>query len=209
MTLSSDFSTQFYSPTRNVLGGTCHENKICNPHLHCKAAETLLSENMNALRTKSIKKCQHDFPKTWVSHGIPWHPKSHGSPPVARLWTAPWISSVPRLCQKKGEPCTQSISGDSRGDMEKAWKIQSQFFPPFFLDLYSLLADFPWFSSNLRCLARSSPSLFGLISLGVAHFGPQLLHPLPGQRPNSAQCRWSNSHVSGGSKGLNPSGRWW
>ena len=71
MTLSSDFSAQFYSPTRNVLGGTCHENKICNPHLHCKAAETLLSENMNALRTKSIKKCQHDFPKTWVSHGIP------------------------------------------------------------------------------------------------------------------------------------------
>jgi hypothetical protein len=144
--------------------------------------------------------------------GFPWHPMASQIP-----WFPTCCKAVDRsmnfFCSsavsEKGEPCTQSISGDSRGDMEKAWKIQSQFFPPFFLDLYSLLADFPWFSSKLRCLARSSPSLFGLISLGVAHFGPQLLHPLPGQRPNSAQCRWSNSHVSGGSKGLNPSGRWW
>ena len=130
----------------------------------------------------------------WLSHAILWHPMaSHGeAPPVARLWTAPWISSF--LLFLGWKKVSRAINFNSRGDMEKAWKIQSQCFSPFFLDLYSrLLAGFPWFSSKLRCLTRSSPSLFGLISLGVGHFGPQLLHPLPG-RPSSIP--WSHEFLA-------------
>lgn len=136
MTLSSDFSTQFYSPTRNVLGGTCHENKICNPHLHCKAAETLLSENMNALRTKSIKKCQHDFPKTWVSHGIPNPMVPHllqGCGPLHEFLL--FLGCV----RKKVSRALNQFQVTPGETWRKPAKSNLSVSPcPFFLDLYSL-----------------------------------------------------------------------
>ena len=121
-------------------------------------------------------------------YGIPWHPVVK---PHLLQGCGPLHEFLLFLGWKK---VSRAINFNSRGDMEKAWKIQSQCFSPFFLDLYSrLLAGFPWFSSKLRCLTRSSPSLFGLISLGVGHFGPQLLHPLPG-RPSSIP--WSHEFLA-------------
>lgn len=150
------------------------------------------------------KPLRHYSLKTWthcaqkVSKNANMIFLKHGFPMASQI---PWF---PTCCKAVDRSmnffCSSAVS-------EKRWAVHSinfrwlqgrhgeslqnpiSVFPhvPFF-SIYIVYASFPWFSMVFQqtpWLARSSPSLFGLISLGVGQFGPQLLHSLPGpKRPN-------------------------